>query len=114
VNHQTNKDQEWFAVRCVVHHQGHQTYEERITLWHATSFDEAIALADDEARGYARDLDTAEYVGLAQAYLLDDQPDHGAEVFSLMRNSTLPPADYLTAFFDTGSERQQHSEDPQT
>jgi hypothetical protein len=48
----------WFAVRCIfaigrgdddeVH-----TYEERITLWRASHFDEAIALAEAEATEYA-------------------------------------------------------------
>ncbi|MGH2943305.1 MAG: hypothetical protein ACRDLN_11105 [Solirubrobacteraceae bacterium] len=31
---------------------------------------------------------------------------HGAEVFSLMRDSVLEPADYVDRFFDTGDERQ--------
>jgi hypothetical protein len=35
------------------------------------------------------------------------EPVDGAEVFSLMRDSQLAPAEYLDAFFDTGSERQQ-------
>lgn len=35
-----------------------------------------------------------------------------AKVFSLMRNSELEADDYLTTFFDTGSERQGHTESP--
>jgi hypothetical protein len=98
----------WFAVRCVVHHSDLGVYEERVTLWQAASFDEAIGLAEDDARNYAQDLDSASYAGLAQAYELYDPPGHGAEIYSLMRKSALPPAEYLTAFFDTGSERQHH------
>jgi hypothetical protein len=60
-------------------------------------------------RRYARDLETAEYTGLAQAYKLFDPPVDGAEVFSLIRDSQLAPDDYLNTFFDTGSERQQHT-----
>ena len=97
----------WFAVRCVVHHHDRGAYEERITLWQAKDFDEAIALAEDEAGNYADDPEAATYAGLAQAYELFDEPGHGAEIFSLMRESTLPRAEYLTAFFDTGSERQR-------
>jgi len=104
----TTPNQAWFAVRCVVHHRDLGVYEERITLWQAPSFDEAIRLAEHEARDYASGLNAASYAGLAQAYELDDEPGHGGEIFSLMRESTLPTADYLTAFFDTGSERQQH------
>jgi len=103
----TTPDHAWFAVRCVVHHPELGVYEERLTLWQAASLDDAIGLAEDDARDYAHGLNSASYAGLAQAYHLYDQPGHGAEIFSLMRHSALPPAEYLTAFFDTGSERQQ-------
>jgi len=39
---------------------------------------------------------------------MTSSPDHGSEVFSLLRNSDLQPDEYLNAFFDTGSERQGH------
>lgn len=103
----TTPNQTWLAVRCVVHHRDLGVYEERITLRRPASFGEAIRLAEHEARDYAGGLKAASYAGLAQAYELDDEPDHGAELFSLMRESTLPTAEYLNAFFDTSSERQQ-------
>jgi hypothetical protein len=81
-------------------------YEERVTLWRATSLDEAIALAEREAAEYASNVD-AEYTGFAQAYHTDDEPGHGAELFSLMRSSDLPPQAYLDRFFEDGNERQQ-------
>jgi hypothetical protein len=105
----------WYAVRCIfrsawppdepttdVRH-----YEERITLWQAESADDAIALAEVEAEQYAGAIAEApsEYLGLAQAYALSDPPTHGAEVYSLIRDSSLAPEDYLDAFFDTGTER---------
>ena len=106
---------DWYAVRCVFRSAWAEAedalppdehlYEERVTLWQASSAEEAIALAEDEAAEYADDDD--EYLGLAQAFLLFDSPGHGAEVFSLMRSSRLEPDDYLDAFFDTGAERQQ-------
>ena len=105
----------WYAVRCIFDSRflagtrvlptGTHTYEERITLWNAGSFDEAVALAEEEAREYAGDLDKA-YAGLAQGYQLFEPPGHGAEVFSLMRDSQLEPEAYVDAFFDTGSEHQ--------
>jgi hypothetical protein len=106
----TTPTQGWFAVRCVVHHSELAVYEERLTLWQAQDFDEAIGLAEAEAHDYAQGLNAASYAGLAQAYQLYDQPGHGAEIFSLMRESALPAAEYLTAFFDTGSERQQDAQ----
>ncbi|MCU1484312.1 MAG: hypothetical protein JWN67_1058 [Actinomycetia bacterium] len=102
-------DAEWHAVRCIFDHGG--TYEERITLWHTADFEEAIELAELEATQYASDQGGSEYAGLAQVYALPGVPDHGAEVFSLMRDSELGTNDYLDAFFDTGQERQGHVED---
>ena len=62
---------QWFAVRCVFdvdHPEGTPyLYEERITLWRASSFDEAIALAEEEANNVYAD-DDCQYTGLAQAY----------------------------------------------
>ncbi|WP_155369743.1 hypothetical protein [Catellatospora vulcania] len=82
------------------------TFEERVTLWRVANFDEAVRLAEVEVREYAAAIG-GEYTGLAQAYELADMPGHGAEVFSLMRDSDLDLDAYLDAFFDTGSERQR-------
>ena len=99
----------WFGVRCLFRHHG-DVYEERVTLWRARDLDEAIALAEEEAREYAAVLSSPdgrnEYIGFAQSYVLDDEPGHGAEVFSLMRDSDLPPGAYIDRFFDTGDEHE--------
>ncbi|WP_213010457.1 hypothetical protein [Paractinoplanes toevensis] len=62
-------------------------------------------MAEAEAGEYAADV-AGEYLGLAQVYALTDEPGHGAELFSLLRESPLQPAAYLDAFFDTGDERR--------
>ncbi len=98
----TDDNPPWFSVRCVVRLS---VYEERITLWRTNSFEEAIAMAEVEVREYAEVLG-GKYVGLAQSYRLGDAPGSGAEVFSLLRSSSLGPSQYLDAFFDTGSEFQ--------
>jgi hypothetical protein len=98
-------EQEWYAVRCVFRHRTLGVYEERITLWRAESFAGAAELAEAEAEEYCADLDETEYVGFAQSYALYDVPGHGAEVFSLMRDSALEPEAYVERFFDTGEER---------
>jgi hypothetical protein len=95
----------WDSVRCVFRFPG-DLFEERITLWRAASFDDAISLAEAEAAQYVKDVD-GDYVGLAQAYLLAADLAEGAEVFSLIRGSGLTTKDYLDRFFDTGAERQQ-------
>lgn len=110
---------EWYAVRCVFRSAWAESseglppdehlYEERITLWQASSLEEAIALAEAEANEYADEED--EYLDLAQAFKLFDDPVSGGEVFSLMRSSRLDPDTYLDTFFDTGLERAQVTED---
>jgi hypothetical protein len=95
----------WFAVRCVFQTPQVEgfSYEERVTLWRADDFDRAIALAEAEAQAY----EFGEYTGLAQAYLLLGEPGHGAEAFSLIRDSVLQAPAYLDRLFDTGTERQR-------
>jgi hypothetical protein len=112
----------WFAVRCVFHvaHNegggpqdlapGEHAYEERITLWQASSADEAIELSDREAEEYAARAG-CEYTGLAQSYWLEEEPSQGAVTFSLVRRSLLDPDGYVDAFFDTGHEYEESADD---
>lgn len=82
-------------------------FEERITVWQAASDDEAIASAECEAAEYADGI--GRYLGLAQSFEMSDEPGIGAEVYSLIRTSDLTEEEYVTAFFDTGSEHQRRS-----
>ena len=101
---------DWYSVRCVFRGRASaRLVEERITLWRAGSFDEVIQHAEREAKEYASRL-SLRYLGLAQAFKLSQNPGAGAEMFSLMRESDLPDEAYLTTFFDTGTERQQHTQ----
>jgi hypothetical protein len=98
----------WYGVRCIFKWRDRPEYEERVTVWHATSFEAAIERAEAEAREYGADTEL-EYLGLAQAFdLKADQIADGSEVFSLIRTSPLAPDEYINRFFDTGSERQRH------
>lgn len=99
---------DWYCVRTVLQFSRRRgsTYEERLTLWMAPSFDTAVEEAESEAREYADSMPGCVFIGLAQAYRLSENPGHGVEVFSLMRDSALGPDAYLTTFFDTGTERQ--------
>ena len=83
-------------------------YEERITLWKAASFSEAIRLAFEEVALYAKE--EIGVLSLSQAFQLYDGVSFegdSAEVFSLLRESDLEPEEYLTTFFDTGHEKNQ-------
>jgi hypothetical protein len=100
---------EWFGVRCVFA-DPEGTYEERVTLWQADSFDEAVLLAESEATEYAADVGSV-FLGFAQAYVMAEPPGNGVEVFSLLRDSDLDPDEYLDRFFDTGYEREAALDD---
>lgn len=115
-------EQPWYAVRCIFRmfsnqpwgptnlRDGESAYEERITLWRATSFEDAVAKAETEALDYVDGLDGTEYLGLAQGFQVFCDPGEGAEVFSLTRRSSLPPDEYLDRFFDTGEEYQRSTD----
>lgn len=96
----------WFSVRCIFKDLENGVYEERITLWKANDFAGAMALAEAEAREYAEAVGGLAYLDFAQVFLLAEEPVHGSEVFSLIRESSLEGNEYLDTFFDTGSERQ--------
>jgi hypothetical protein len=99
----------WYSVRCIFEWTG-GIFEERTTLWSAESIDEAIKLAEQDAREHAAELGDGRYLGLAQAYEIGpDQPGSGDEVYSLMRDSDLPADQYLSTYFDTGQERTQNT-----
>lgn len=101
-----------FGVRSVLRwarradQRKNYVYEERVTLWNAATFEDALDLAEREADDYAG-VTTAARCGLLQGYELLDEyklTKQGFEVFSLLRESDLAPKAYLRAFFDTGFE----------
>lgn len=70
-------DEPWYAVRCLFGFPAAKkvNYEERVTIWRAGSFEEAVAMAERDAQDYAETLD-AQYLGLAQSFHLfvEDRP----------------------------------------
>ncbi len=105
----------WMAVRTVIgtpwQEDGTRAYEERITVWQVDTFEEAIGRARDEANSYAKQWDpAADVLDLQQVVRIFDQPADGTEVFSLVRDSALRPAEYLNRYFDSGQERIQSAE----
>ncbi|MGQ0613254.1 MAG: hypothetical protein ACT4PV_05895 [Planctomycetaceae bacterium] len=114
---------EWYGVRCLFGHgpseieAGACVYEERIVILRAASFEDAVAKAEQDAATYASAFRGVEYLGLSQAYeiadeLADDPRQECAEIFSLMRSSTLGASDYIRRFFATGAEHQGSIDGP--
>lgn len=83
---------QWFGVRCIFRHTDLGAYEERVTVWEVPTFDDAIAAAKADAAVYeGRHGSSVEFVGITQTYQTFEVPAHGADVFSLMRDSELDP-----------------------
>jgi hypothetical protein len=97
----------WYSVRCVFVLEP-DLYEERLNLWQADDADHAIERAEAEAGDYAEQV-KGEYLGLAQVCALANGPGDGVTVFSLVRESPLDAGEYVTRFFDTGTERPGQS-----
>jgi hypothetical protein len=104
-------EKRWYGARCVFRwrspqpEDGGTSYEERIIVLRAVSFDHAIARAEEEAKTYAVETD-ADYLDFVTVYELpEDTLGDVTEVFSLLRDSDLTPKAYLNRHFDTGRER---------
>ena len=102
----------WYSAKSVYRHQLVQdgvtktVFEERVVLFHAANFDEAIAKAETEANRYCSDVENVVYLGFVSVYYLpEDTVDEGTEIYSLMRDSDLSDTEYLTRFHDEGHER---------
>lgn len=105
---------EWFSAKTIYKHHRVEdgtakiVFEERVVLFQATSFDDAIAQAEIEAREYCGGSSETVYLEFIDVYhLFDASVGHRAEVYSLMRESALPDTEYLDTFYDTGQERSQ-------
>ena len=104
----------WYGIKCVFRHADMKTelagaslFEERIVLVTADNEDEAIAAAEVDARSYAEDTG-CEYLEFASCFhSFDEKIVHLSEVYSIMRESTLDPSEYLNHFYDTGKERDR-------
>jgi hypothetical protein len=102
--------QKWFAVQCffvieaggITSDRG-QMYEERITIWRAESPEEALEKGLEEADRYATDTRFAiERIHYARSVEMFDPPGEGTEVWSVMRDSWLPPKEYVERYVIEG------------
>jgi hypothetical protein len=103
-----NKAKTWYAVKCIfVYDDGDfetlYQYEERITLWFTSNADNAIELAEKEAKKYAKKT-RCKYTDFCESCLLYERPEHGKEVYSIFREADIEPQHYLDEYYDTGSE----------
>lgn len=106
----------WYSVKCIFEHNdlAHEAeatvYEERIVILRAIGFDDAITQGEAEAQEYVAGIgnDSIGYTGFISAYRTgEDELAERMEVYSLMRETTLSREDFLTQYYDDGSERTQ-------
>lgn len=103
----------WYSAKTIYRHRLVQdgatktVFEERVVLFHAANFDEAIAKAEAKANAYFADVEIAVYLGFVDVYYLPEETvGEGTEIYSLMRDSDLSDSEYLTHFHDDGHERR--------
>jgi hypothetical protein len=100
----------WFSARGLFRHAklskraGKNVYEERGVLLRAVDFFQAMRLADGEARGYAKRLPGAEFLGyLELSKIEEDAPNRQDQRYSSMRSTNLDPEQFLTRYLAVGA-----------
>jgi hypothetical protein len=80
-----------FRVRVVGAKSGVSSVEQRVVLVRAKDFDDAIRAGEAEAKRYVKggrwrnaddEVVTLKYIGACDVYVMDDEPGHGAEIYS--------------------------------
>lgn len=90
----------WYNFRAIYLHgtdvDGTRVYEERLTLFQATDFDSAMALAEAESQEYLAVNPDVLRVGNWAAFGLHPTVEtlHGVEAWSVLSESKAEPADY--------------------
>jgi Domain of unknown function (DUF4288) len=103
-------EEPWYAARCLYEHRdiskrnGIPCYEERVVVFRARSFKEAIRKGETEARRYGRRGSGTAYLGFIDVFhLFASALKDGTEVFSIMRSKEMPTARFIKTFYDDGS-----------
>lgn len=101
----------WFAVRSVFrrdrveHGKLRRAFEERVVLFRATSFEEALAKGETEARRYEANLDGGRMLDHLVAYNIHDADlQNGDEVWSCVRDLDREDEDYLRQVYEGETE----------
>jgi len=101
----------WFAVKCLFSHPGRTADADLffffffITLWRASSWDEAFRFAEAEAQEYANSDDCIFHFATDAFHLFDKTVGQGTEVWSTMRGSGMVAETYKQTFCSTPRDR---------
>ena len=98
--------QSWYSVRSAFRvdltHNGkaRRAFEERVVLFRAANFDEALAKGEAEAKRYAAFLQTGALLDHIVAYHIhDDELVEGDEVWSCMRDLDATDDDFVRRIY---------------
>lgn len=91
---------EWFGVKSIIQHKkddiNYLAYEERVVLFLAIDFDDAIMQAEIEANQYCLNDDTVTNCKFYEAYkIFDEKIIERTEVYSKITDSILDIKHYL-------------------
>lgn len=99
--------QAWYSVRSVFRSdtteagKPRRAFEERVVLFRATSFEEALAKGEAEAKGYAADALHGVMLDHVVAYHIhDDDLREGDEVWSCVRSVDTSDEQFLRQVYD--------------
>ncbi len=102
----------WYSAKTVYRHRLVQegvtkkVFEERVVLFHAANFEDAIAKAEIEAKRYCSAVENVVSLDFASVYYFPEETvGNGSEIYSLMRDSNLSDMEYLSRFHEDGHER---------
>ena len=86
-------------------------YEERIVVIQADSPSDAIQRGEAEAAEYAR-ANEADYLGFIDTFhMFSNRVNSGTEVYSLLRTSPLAPKEFVSTYFDDGTQHSRVSDE---
>jgi len=100
-------DQSWYGVRSVFRSdrtedgKPRRVFEERVVLFHATSFEEALAKGVAEAKRYAADsLHCTMLDHVVAFHIHGEELGDGDEVWSCMRDADVSDDDFLRRIYE--------------
>jgi len=110
-----DKAGEWFAVKGLFRWYFRETgdtgrVEERVVLFRAENFDQAIEFAEREAESYCADDPKANFqietLGWWNAYQIgEEQIGHGTEVYSRLADTSLSGESFIRRYYPKSQDR---------
>ncbi|WP_066262527.1 DUF4288 domain-containing protein [Hydrogenophaga flava] len=101
-------EREWYAVKGLFRWYfksdgSTDSVEERVLLFLASSFDEALAMAESEAQVYCADDPKANFsiesMGWWDAYRVEEEPNSGVEVYSRLSKTNLSVDAFIRRYY---------------